>query len=123
MGKNPSLKKYLHPCTPHSHELFREFFLRTSQPQQPELAKQIAEVLNRTGQSPAEEAGALATLARASGSELAAADFLAAQVEISEEDLAGVAGGFLIKSWESVKQEDGTYKRMQVVRDMSFHRE
>jgi len=86
----------------------------------PELRQQVGDIYRRSAQTVAEE---LSALARAAGSELAAADFLAAQAEISEENLAGVAGGFLIKSWESVKQEDGTYKRMQVVRDMSFHRE
>jgi len=80
--------------------------------QQPELAKQIAVVLNLTGQSPAEEAEALATLARASGSELTAADFRAAQGEISEEalaDVAGGTGGHSTRYWETVQNPDGSY--------------
>lgn len=98
------------PSSPMSNSV-NSFFENAAQ--QPELDQKIAAILTSSALSPADQAEALATLARASGSELTAADFRAAQSEISEEELAEVAGGrtsgHSTRYWETVQNPDGSY--------------
>jgi hypothetical protein len=81
--------------------------------QQPEFDQKIAAILTDSALSPADQAEELAKLARAHGSELTAADFRAAQSEISEDELADVAGGrnggFSDKYWEKREEPDGSF--------------
>lgn len=79
--------------------------------QQPELREKIDAICKRSAQTPAEEAGELAKLARAFGHELTAADFLEAETELSEEELADVAGGggYSDRYYQTIQLPDGSY--------------
>jgi len=66
-------------------------------------------------QQPSVEAAAeaIAALAREHGFDLTAKDFLPS--EMSEDDLAGIAGGFSYTIPKKILQEDGTTKTVRVV--------